>query len=195
MTSMAALSPSSRKKVHSLPLQRMTSDAASFTQKASALAGKFKGNGTAFLHGKEVAYTEECCFTVIRKNPKMTVYKVQQDTRHESKTLHLEIGVLKILNDPDSSSSAVLKAEAGMTHPLSKQSMHEQSAKGSLDTSTGTLILESTGFEKVNGDKHVTALRRVYRRQGRKLMYDQYLGLNGCKELIHHLHCELELEE
>jgi len=172
----------------------MTSNAAAFSQKASVLSGKFKGSGTAFLHGKEIPYTEECSLAIVRKNPKMVVYRVQQDTRHaqQEKPMHLEVGVLKIFNSND---STLLQAEAGIVHPFPKGTVNEL-AKGTLDTDTNTLTLESTGFQRANesDDKQVTALRRVYHRVGNTLTYDQYLGVNN-GQLTHHLHCELvELE-
>lgn len=187
--------PSSHRKVHPLPIQRMTERVTAFTQKASVFGGKFVGNGTAYHHGNAVQYVEECSFTVVRKNPNMVVYRVQQDTRHaeQDKPMHLEMGVLKILY----SDNDVLEAEAGLVHPFASGTVNEL-AKGTLDTTTGTLTLESTGFQRVNessSDKHVTALKRVYRRQGnRHLTCDQFLGVNG-GELTHHLHCELELQE
>lgn len=174
-------------------------NAAAFCEKASILQGKFKGNGTAFLHGKQIPYTEECSLVICRKNPKMVVYKIQQDTRHaleDDRPMHLEVGVLKILHNDDDSSNK-LAAEAGISHPFPKGTMTEL-AKGMLDTTTNTLTLESTGFQRINAqdnDKLVTSLRRVYRRQNQtKLTYDQYLGVNG-EEPTHHLHCELQLQE
>ena len=179
----------------------MTSHAAAFSQKASLLQGKFVGKGTAFCHGKEVSYVEECTFRVRRKTPTMIVYRVDQHTRHGSKTMHLEMGVLKIFNhnEHDSEENNLYQAEAGYSHPLSSKATNEL-AKGTLDMATGTLTLESTGFSQrvattdSAGDKHVTGLNRVYRRDGNCLWYDQYLSVNG-GDLIRHLHCKLELQE
>lgn len=187
------LAPLHRNKVHPLPLQQMTSDAAVFAKKASVLAGKFRGNGVALLHGKQVPYDHECSLTLVRKNPNMVVYRLQQDTKHENKPLHLEVGILKIFNS--SEDDGMLPAEAGMTHPLGTTTTVNERCKGSLDTETSTLVLESRGFPK-NGEqkKHVTALKRIYRLQGDTLVYDQYLGVNG-GELTRHLHCELVLQE
>lgn len=170
-------------------------NAAAFCEKVSVLQGKFRGNGTAFHHGKEIPYMEECSFVVCRKNPKMVVYRIFQDTRHEEnyKPMHMEVGVLKILSGE--SDSEVLQAEAGISHPFPKGTMTEL-AKGTLDTTTTTLTLESAGFQRINqnDDKHVTSLRRVYCLQGTRLTYDQYLGVNN-GEPTHHLHCELELQK
>lgn len=173
----------------------MTSNAVAFCEKASVLQGKFRGNGTAFLHGKQIPYKEELSFTICRKNPKMVVYRVQQDTRHQEseKPMHLEVGVLKIIYDENDKN--VCKAEAGITHPFPKGTVNEL-AKGTFDTTTDTLTLESTGFQRINEneDTHVTALRRIYRLEATSLMYDQFLGVNH-EEPAHHLHCELELQE
>lgn len=181
-----------QRKVHPLPLNRMTSDAAVFAQKASVLQGKFKGSGTAIHNGKEVTFLEECSFLITRKNPEMVVYKTSSSTRLRDKPLHVEMGILKVLNCSDSGNDS-LPVEAGMTHLT--PSIHERNAAGSLDTTTGTLVLESSGCQKMNnirnGEKCVTGLRRVYRRQGKRLTYDQYLFFQGCEGMTHHLHCEL----
>lgn len=178
----------------SLPMQAKTSQAAAFVQKASVLAGKFRGTGIFYNHGTKTPYDEECSFTVMRKNPKMVVYRLQQDTKHANKDhhpMHLEIGVLKVFN---SEAGCSFTAEAGFTHPFPKGTANEMT-KGTLDTATGTLTLDSIGFQRSNkeGDKVVTGLRRVYHRDGNSLIYDQYLGVNE-GDLVHHLHCELELQ-
>lgn len=196
MTRLAMTSLSTKKqRVHPLPIQKMTSTAAAFCEKASLFQGKFRGNGVAYSHGKEVPYTEELSLVILRKNPKMVVYRLQQDTRHatSNQPMHLEVGVLKILF---SENEKVYPAEAGITHPF-PQGIVTELAKGTLDTVTNTLTLESTGFQRINdGDKQVTSLRRVYRRQAgsRALFFDQHLGVND-KEPTHHLQCELERQE
>ena len=88
-----------QRRVHPLPIQQMTSTAAAFCEKASQLQGKFRGNGVAYSHGTQVPYIEELSLVILRKNPKMVVYRLQQDTRHATsdKPMHLEVGVLKIL--------------------------------------------------------------------------------------------------
>lgn len=190
-----SMTPSlSTQRVRPLIIQQMTSTAAAFCDTASLLQGKFRGNGVAYFHGTQVPYVEELSLVILRKNPKMVVYRLQQDTRHATisdKPMHLEVGVLKIL----SSENQQLPAEAGITHPFPKGTVTEL-AKGTLDTATNTLVLESTGFQRINenDDKKVTFLKRVYRRQGSKLTFDQYLGVND-EEPTHHLHCELELQE
>lgn len=176
-------------------MQAKTSQAAAFVQKSSVLSGKFKGTGTVFHHGTKIPYHEECSFKIMRKNPTLVVYRLQQDTKHADteKPMHLEMGVLKVFNQEEGEDS--FKAEAGFTHPFPKGTVNEMT-KGTLDTATGTLTLDSMGFQRSNenGDNHVTGLRRVYHRDGNCLVYDQYLGVNE-GDLVHHLHCELELQQ
>lgn len=181
----------------------MTSTAAAFCEKASQLQGKFRGNGVAYSHGTQVPYVEELSLVILRKNPKMVVYRLQQDTRHATsdKPMHLEVGVLKILYSDENNIDNIYPAEAGITHPFPTGTVTEL-AKGTLDTVTNTLTLESTGFQRIhkNGDKHVTLLKRVYRRSNQgasnkaALTFDQWLGVNN-EEPTHHLHCELEVQE
>jgi hypothetical protein len=158
----------------------------------SIFAGTWKGQGHVLKRSGEVAasYVEAATFEITRKTPAFVVYRVHQDTKNmeTSKPMHTETGFLKIMED---------HGDATMTcaHPFPSGFVSELSEGG---LSGETLTLEAKDFQRAvkmeTMDKQVTGYRRVYTRQGDKLVYDQYLGSGG-KDLYHHLHCEMELQK
>lgn len=181
----------------------------SLTLGTSLFAGKWKGNGKVLKRTGEVAasYKETTVFEITRKTPAFIVYRVHQDTQHAatSKPMHTETGFCKIMEETG-------KATMSVVHPFPKGMISELS-EGQLDLSSGKLTLMAKEFMRAvktpasesddDNNKHVTAFKREYKRDGDKLVYDQYLSSStspsgggddaGPSQVYHHLHCELEL--
>lgn len=159
----------------------------------SLFAGKWKGSGKVLKSTGEVAaaYKETAVFEITRKTPAFVVYRVHQDTQHaeSSKPMHTETGFCRIMEETGQATMSVV-------HPFPK-GMVSELCEGQLDLSDGKLTLVAREFMRAvksdSLDKQVTGYKREYKRDGDKLVYDQYLASGG-GEMYHHLHCEMELE-
>lgn len=157
----------------------------------SVFSGTWRGKGSVLKKTGEVAavYLETATFEITRKTPAFVVYRMHQDTKNadSSKPMHTETGFLKILEDTGVATST-------LAHPFPSGFIGELS-EGQL---TGnTLTLTAKDFQRAvqpeTTDKQVTGFKREYKREGNKLIYDQYLSSGG-SDMYHHLHCEMDLQ-
>jgi hypothetical protein len=158
----------------------------------SLFAGTWKGKGRVLKRsGEEAAtYLETATFEITRKTPAFVVYRMHQDTKNAetSKPMHTETGFCKILEETGA-------ATCSLAHPFPSGFISELT-EGSM--SGNTLTLTARDFQRAvkpeTTDKQVTGFKREYKREGDKLIYDQYLSSGGC-DLYHHLHCEMDLQK
>jgi hypothetical protein len=162
------------------------------------LTGHWKGRGEVIRKGKKnFPYLEETEFKVIAKGPDAVVYRMQQYSEHGKSgvPMHTENGFIKLLN-VEETEGAGLKVEAGFTHPFPNSTINEITF-GTL-TDKQELILEAPNVESFHraipaiDNDQLTGYKRIYRRDGDTLTYDQYLSF-GDSEFYHHLHADLEL--
>ena len=158
----------------------------------SIFAGTWKGQGKVLKRSGEIAttYLETAIFEITRKTPAFVVYRMHQDTKNEqtSKPVHTETGFCKIVEGTG-------EATLTMAHPFPSGNIGELSV-GSLSETTLTLTAKDfqRAVEPATMEKQVTGFKRVYSREGDKLVYEQYLASGG-NEMYQHLHCEMELQK
>lgn len=157
--------------------------------KTSIFAGTWKGKGNVMKKTGHVAtsYLETTIFEITRRTPNFVVYRMHQDTKNAetNKPMHTETGFCKIL---ESTGAATLT----LSHPFPSGFVGEMS-EGQLSENQLTLVAKDfqRAVKPETMDKQVTGFKRVYTREGDKLIYDQYLSSGG-GELYLHLHCVLD---
>ena len=79
--------------------------------------GVWKGQGTVFVHGKEIPYNEQTEFKLLKTEP-CILLNYQQFTKHaeSAKPMHAENGFWKIF---PAGADGVRKVEASFSHPFS----------------------------------------------------------------------------
>mmetsp|Transcript_23428 Transcript_23428/g.59862 ORF Transcript_23428/g.59862 Transcript_23428/m.59862 type:complete len:170 (-) Transcript_23428:89-598(-) len=154
------------------------------------LVGTWRGQGAVLP--RDIKYNEVSTFTLLRTEPAVIV-NWQQFTKSADSgaPMHAENGFLKILPMPAGDSAH--KAELLLSHPFGVNEMY---TNATFDFGSQTLTCEASdkdgSFQRSPFAKgrQTTSVKRVYRLEGDKLVYDMYLGVEGAEQQ-HHLHCEM----
>lgn len=179
------------------------SESTSSKELAKLLSGRWKGTGEV-LRGNgskpSVPYVEEAEFSIIKDAPDAVIYRTVSSTHHAEQEfpMHNENGFIKVLRGQENDDEWHI--EAAFTHPFANSMVNEMSF-GKVDKKEKALILEAPDAEHFQraipvpeGGQGITGYKRVYRRDGDKLLYDHYLSFGG-NELYHHLTAKLEHQE